>query len=1048
MTVYNISILSTIFQLTAAVLALRLIPITKRRFAWILISIALVLMVVRRIASPTIISTSPNPASVIYEMLGFIISGLMVCGVILIRRYFMEIISSEKALEESETRFKILFEKAPLSYQILDANECLIEVNQTWLSTMGYSRSEVIGHSFGEFVTPQSSLEMDQNFSASRSLGQFHDVECEMVRKDGSNFFASFDGKVSQDENGKFRQTHCIFTDITKRRIAESTIRHQNEFMNNLLESLAHPFYVIDANDYTIKISNKAAHMGVLSPTSTCYNLTHMRNTPCDADEAHPCPLALVKEKRQSVKVRHIHYDEMGRSHIVEIHGHPILDDDNNVTQLIEYTLDISEQVLAEEALKESEQKFRTFVEQSAEGIALIDEQGIIVDWNHACENISGLKQEDTIGKTFWDTHFRMMLPERKTPERYELYKRTILNVLHTGEFSAFNRLSDVTIYRPDGGQKYVQQTIFPIKTEKGIRIGSTIRDITEQKTTEEEKRRRTEELETLERVSTAMRVAHSRSEIYPVILQQLSELSKSEGAAIVLRDPVTGESSVELGYGALETWTGERLKPYVGISELVITSGQPYQNNDAKTDQFIVDPKRFRDLSAVAAIPLIANEQIIGALWIDRKTPISASEMHLLAAIGDMVGNAIHRQSLYDDLQIQMKALKSAQSRLVQSEKLAGVGELVAGVAHELNNPLTSVVIYSQMVQQKQVDPEIKQDLNVIVAEALRASKIVRGLLDFARQRPVERRPVQINDLLSRSLDFVAYELRTRNIKWEVNFSSEQPIILADPHQLQQVFVNLFNNSWQAMQNETSNKLLSIVTETGASTFLADHSQRSAIIRVIISDNGPGIPPEILSRIFDPFFTTKPEGQGTGLGLSICHGIVAEHGGHIWAESEPGHGATFYIELPIIAPQAPESVIIAENAKQVLLNEPVRILIIDDEESVLLIMERALKGKGYKVYKAINGIDGLARLYQKRYDLILCDIRMPGLNGPDFYRQVQEKDPLTAKRIIFTTGDILSLASRQFLEENGLPFLEKPFELDQLVKTVAAAVESNRSQE
>jgi PAS domain S-box-containing protein len=440
MTLLTISILSAILQLLAAVLALRLIPITKRRLAWIFISFALVLMVMRRIASPNIIAADFSPASIIYESLGLIVSGLMVCGVILIRHYFMDIFTSEKALEESENRFKVLFEKAPLSYQILDTNDCFIDVNQTWLSTMGYSRDEVFGRWFGDFITTQPVQLVDQRFSAFQRTDQIHDMEYEMVRKDGSRFIASFDGKVSTDGRGEFKQTHCIFTNITQRKEAESTIHHQNEFLNNLIESLSHPFYVIDANDYSIKISNKASHMGKLSPNSTCYNLTHLRNTPCEQDESHPCPLAIAKETRKSVKVRHIHYDETGRNHIVEIHGHPILDKNGDVIQLIEYTLDISEQIQAEQALNESEQKFRAFVEQSAEGIALINEHGKIIDWNHSCEKLTGLKQKDTIGKSFWEVQYQLTLPERRDPERLELYSRVVLEALQTGKSSYFNK--------------------------------------------------------------------------------------------------------------------------------------------------------------------------------------------------------------------------------------------------------------------------------------------------------------------------------------------------------------------------------------------------------------------------------------------------------------------------------------------------------------------------------------------------------------------------------------------------------------------------------
>jgi len=388
------------------------------------------------------------------------------------------------------------------------------------------------------------------------------------------------------------------------------------------------------------------------------------------------------------------------------------------------------------------------------------------------------------------------------------------------------------------------------------------------------------------------------------------------------------------------------------------------------------------------------------------------------------------------------------AQARLVQSEKLAAIGELVAGVAHELNNPLTSIIGYAQLMQVGQMSEQARQDMAKIVAQSRRAAGIVRSLLDFARQRPSERRLVQVNDVLSSTLELLTYELRTHNIEWAIRFSPDLPLILADPYQLQRVFVNLVHNARQAMGETRGSGHLTLTTESGPSIFVNGQREAAPVIRVIVRDDGPGIPSELLSRIFDPFFTTKPPGEGTGLGLSVCHGIVSEHGGHIWAESGP-EGATFFVELPAATPEGsppieagnPPSEPAADKEKPSPASA--HILMIDDEVDLLTALTLALRHEGYRVDPVSDGKTALARLTETRYDLILCDVRIPGLDGPEIYRQAKANHPDMGKRIIFITGDTVSAATRRFLEESGAPYLDKPFELADLIEKVSTTLKS-----
>ena len=228
-------------------------------------------------------------------------------------------------------------------------------------------------------------------------------------------------------------------------------------------------------------------------------------------------------------------------------------------------------------------------------------------------------------------------------------------------------------------------------------------------------------------------------------------------------------------------------------------------------------------------------------------------------------------------------------EEQLIVTDRLASIGELASGIAHELNNPLTSVIGFSDLLLDREVPDDIKEDLSIINKEAKRTAEVVKNLLTFARRHPGEKQPVDINKVIQEVLELRAYEQKVRNIQVNTKFAPDLPEIIADGFQLQQVFTNIIINAEYFMIEAHKRGILTITTE-----------QVGDIIRASFADDGPGIAKENLGHLFDPFFTTKEVGKGTGLGLSICHGIVTAHDGKIYAESEPGKGATFVVELPL----------------------------------------------------------------------------------------------------------------------------------------------------
>jgi two-component system NtrC family sensor kinase len=388
-----------------------------------------------------------------------------------------------------------------------------------------------------------------------------------------------------------------------------------------------------------------------------------------------------------------------------------------------------------------------------------------------------------------------------------------------------------------------------------------------------------------------------------------------------------------------------------------------------------------------------------------------------LAAAFNQMTGNIKTSRA---ELEKTLATLQTAQRQLIQSEKLSGIGEFVSGVAHELNNPLTSVLGFADMLHQAGLPEQQRRNLDMICKSAKRCQKVVQNLLSFARRHAPEQKVICVNQIVESAVEILEYQMRTSNIEVAVQLDPRLPATLLDPHQMQQVFLNVINNARQAMEGNSAHGRLRI--STGVS---------EGRVRIIFEDNGPGISAENLSKIFNPFFTTKEVGKGTGLGLSLCYGIISEHGGTITPSSAPGQGATFTIELPITTDTAriekPAAPAPAGNIRE---GAGRRVLVIDDEDSILQMIREALAVSGYQVDVARDGETALQRLSESRYDLTLCDWKMPGLNGEQIYERVRATNPDMSRRMIFITGDVMNEKTQEFLRVRDSVCLSKPFTL------------------
>jgi PAS domain S-box-containing protein len=393
----------------------------------------------------------------------------------------------------------------------------------------------------------------------------------------------------------------------------------------------------------------------------------------------------------------------------------------------------------------------------------------------------------------------------------------------------------------------------------------------------------------------------------------------------------------------------------------------------------------------------------------------------------GNVVGALAAAQDITEHKKMEEEGRK-LRDKAEMSSRLAAVGEMAAGIAHEINNPLTGVLGFSQLLAERQDLPEdVKEQLQIVAEGSDRVKDIVRRMLTFARQTKPVRTSVNIHELIDNTLEIRSYVLRTANIEVVKHLDPDLPWIVVDPGQMQQVFLNLIVNAEYSMKKAHQKGTLVITTE-----------KMDGHILITFKDDGTGMSQDTKDKLFNPFFTTKDVGEGTGLGLGLSRSIILEHGGTIEVESQPGKGAMFVITLPVnsvdaVAVQKPktDSHTSPENFRSA------HILVVDDEETIRSLVSTLLTQSGHTVDATGDATEALARLDSAVYDLVLMDIRMPGMSGMELYGKITEKHPELADKFIFITGDTSDTTTRAFLEQNKLSYITKPFDRETLLKKV-----------
>jgi len=370
------------------------------------------------------------------------------------------------------------------------------------------------------------------------------------------------------------------------------------------------------------------------------------------------------------------------------------------------------------------------------------------------------------------------------------------------------------------------------------------------------------------------------------------------------------------------------------------------------------------------------------------------------------------------------------ARARL--ASHLASIGEMASGIAHEINNPLTAVIGYSQLLGAAALPEDAREAVRQILQGSTRVAGIVQRLLTFARQRKPQRAPVDMNEVIQSTLALRDYALRTGSIHVTMRLDPSLPHTVADGQQMQQVLLNLIVNAETAMS-----------IAQGRGELLLASERQGENIHILVQDNGPGVPLEIQDRIFDPFFTTREIGQGTGLGLSICHGIVSEHEGRIWVQGAAGGGSEFHVLIPIVAGDAMP--IEAAAARQEPAGPRTRVLVVDDEPSIRALLKAILEQRGHRVDAVADGRAAIERVSAHRYGVILLDVRMPDMSGLEVFQRIKGIAASIASRVVFLTGDVMADDTRALLEQTGAPALAKPFQSHELLQAIEGILKVTR---
>ena len=829
---------------------------------------------------------------------------------------------AEEALIESEERHRLLFENAPLGYQSLDANGHFLEVNQTWLDTLGYTREEVIGKSFGDFLHPDWKNHFKENFPRFKAMGEVLGVEFEMVKKDGSSILLSFTGKIGKDEKGEFKQTHCIFHDVTKQRHAEDALRMSEQRYRSLFEQSNDAVFIHNLHGRILDCNQRAIEMLGYEKEQILNMHIPQIHPEEDLDSSKKAFQEAQKKGYTRFESRFKRSD--GTLVDVEISSR-VTEPDKGVVQGI--VRDISKRKRADKALRESEARYRALFDNMHDGVAIYSSENngqdfIFIDFNKTGEKIENVKKEDLIGKSVLET-----FPGVKDFGLFDVLQR----VWETGKPEHF----PIAFYKDNRISGWRDNYVYKLESGEIVAI---YRDETNRKQAED-----------------ALRESENRFRLLTTISPAGIYMTDAKGDTIYVN-----ESWCEMA----------GLSPEEAAGRGWVKAIHPEDSKQISSDWYkIVESDGQWGTEYRFQAPDGKITWVYGI----------ATEMR--DENGSIVGYMGTNIDINDRKQMEEEKAK-LETQLQQAQKMEAIGTLAGGIAHDFNNILAPIIGCTEM-SMEDVSPDtfVYENLQAVLDAGMRAKDLVQQILTFSRQADQELKPLRVQTIIKEVLKLSRSTLPS-TIQIQQYISNQCGLVMADATQIHQIAMNLITNAFHAME-ESGGKLAVNLKEIELATEdLKDPNMiPGPYVCLTVTDTGYGIEKPVMDRIFDPYFTTKEKEKSTGLGLSVVHGIVKIFGGDIRVQSEPGMGTEFQVYLPVIKTRDEA---LEKQAMEPVLGGTERILLVDDEDQVVRMVKQMLERLGYQITARTSSIEAL-EVFQEgpdQFDLIITDMTMPNMTG------------------------------------------------------------------
>jgi PAS domain S-box-containing protein len=665
---------------------------------------------------------------------------------------------------------------------------------------------------------------------------------------------------------------------------------------------------------------------------------------------------------------------------------------------------------------RQAENKFRMLFENVQEGIFISTPEGRFLDFNRVFMEILGYESRDELLQTDIPATLYVDAADR------ERLKRLLREHGQVNDF-------EFQFRRRDGEIRTAHESSFATRDDSGTITAyqGFLLDVTERKHAEMEIRRRNRELLALNSIAELLGESAPLEDVLTRALVKVTELLAVDTGSLYLLDDA-GKFLKRVAAVGHRSEEGRHLRP-IEISASLLDQVRQVRAT-VLSGSALAAPEYLHGLQEKEGIQdtqvaiLWSKDRVLGALVVGCRSrrEFSTAELNLLAALANQIAATIDKSVLLEETREAYESLRCAQEQLLQSEKMAAVGQLISGVAHELNNPLTAILGYSQLLKSEELMNARGADyLEKLYKQAQRTHHIVQNLLSFARQHKPERTPVDLNQILEDTLTLREYDMNLNNIRIHRQFTDDLPPTGGDFHQLQQVFLNILNNAVDAIGEKGAKGEIWVQTD------LIENR-----VRTQITDSGPGV--QNPHRVFDPFYTTKPVGKGTGLGLSICYGIVREHGGEIQVKNSPPRGATFTILLPTLSSDRPTE---SKHPTPARENISARVLLVEDDETVLQLEHEILRSRGVAVKLARSGKEALELLRRETVDAVVTDIRMAGESPAAMSQWIEQNRPELSGRVVFTASNGSDNEASASLRKFGSPVVSKPFAIEQLWEAV-----------